>query len=1425
MKEPFKASVSLALFGTVLVAALMAWGESTAAPAVFKPAVAKVALDRGRVQSGGILQATYTFRSNGPALDKLSVFVHVVRPGGAHLGADFSPDLPATEWPKEGFVREGPFPIAIPDNAAPGSYQVWVGLFSASERIELDNADRHRGSREYHVGDFEVVAAGATAEPKPAVFDWLPVDEAKVVQGQPRAVLSGDKPVERIALTMDRKVLYPMREPKGVGKLTLTAFHADGSQRTLSPSEATIKARTKSASGNVEVVEVKGDKVLPKEGGVATLEAVVVQADRRFTATADVVVVPFFRDHQQALVLKLFMGMEGDPVERLANDPSFRPGHEVMCTFEEALEVVRKTDNLTRGIPKIIYLVGWQKGGHDYGYPAWDEVNPKLKRAQDATALDSLRWLIREGRKFNTTVSLHINMADAYKQSPLWEEYLAKDCISKSENGQPYSDGIAVKGEEMYNVVYPKEWEAGLAQRRIDGLIKMIPELKEGHTIHIDVFIANRGGGKPISPWHAKSENGGLTPEKYVETQRKIFHYWRDRGFDVTGEGTGWAHPPGEHFVGLQAMSWWYSWDQMQIPECLGARGRTDRGGDGDFRFGSSMHGEEIWKNDKMNMPGFLGMFCRTTLPWHYLSRLERVKLEKDVLYYSDGVVARTEDGKRIIRKGDFVLREDDNLFVPTLWSEKQEIIAYSRSGYEKKAWQLPDDWRDSKSVDLYRITLEGCVSQRKGVPVTEGKLILSLGKDEAVSIVPENGKLNGIILLDPARPDGGNTEWRMRHGERVADMKLLADTCEVLFIGDSITECWRNVGKAVWEKEFAPLHAVDIGISGTQTQNVLWQFENGAIDGLHPRVAVLMIGVNNIILSPSQSAADIARGISAITARLREKLPNTKILLLGTFPKDKAPATPDRRKIQEINTLIAKLDDGKWIRFLDIGKQLLDKGGTLTTEISADGVHLTAKGYQMWADAICPVLREMRIQEAPPNGAPSPTPMPPNAEPLKPTEVSGAYYDWTKTKQPERPWVLPYYQTLVMKIFLAEKQANDGCKVFLTFEQALEVIKRLDTITLGIPKIVYLVGWQHNGHDSKYPDWSVVNPRLKRERDAQAVDSLKWLMAEGVKYHTTVSLHINMFDAYADSPLWETYLKNDIIAKDEKGVLIKGEVQGPKGQDPRIDTQSYYISYAREWEKGLAQKRIDGLLDLLPIQKAGTVHIDAFHTLSPRPHCVAPDPSNTLDKANKSISPYLKIPVEKEVEAQRKIYRYFRDHGVDVTSEGSTFLRPDAFVGLQPMAWDYRAPAGGIPPSLYCGTPMRAEPEILKDPVKLPGVVSQFCNRVVPWYYDNNTTVLKGSQPLRAGDDLCYPALWCEKTLVAYSFKGYESKTWTLPPGWESVKKVVVSEIRPEGLKKLSEVEVKDGKITISLAKEQGVMIQPEGNSRRGQDAEYPGR
>ena len=252
---------------------------------------------------------------------------------------------------------------------------------------------------------------------------------------------------------------------------------------------------------------------------------------------------------------------------------------------------------------------------------------------------------------------------------------------------------------------------------------------------------------------------------------------------------------------------------------------------------------------------------------------------------------------------------------------------------------------------------------------------------------------LNGFAgePLDPAKPDAGNDEWRMRHGERVADVKSHANDLEVLFLGDSITGGWRDIGKALWAKEFVPLHAVNIGIAGSQTSHILWQFENGAIDGIRPRVAVLMIGVNNVMASPQQSAADVARGVSTIVAKLRAKLPDTKILLLGTFPKDKEPGTPDRRKIQELNSIIAKLDDGKGLRYLDISSRLLDKDNKLPADVSADGVHLTEKGYQTWADAIMPVLREMTAATSPQQDVPAPGASTFLAD-LKPSVVKGEW-------------------------------------------------------------------------------------------------------------------------------------------------------------------------------------------------------------------------------------------------------------------------------------------------------------------------------------------------------------------------------------------------------------------------------------------------
>ncbi|MEI7903309.1 MAG: hypothetical protein WCK89_23970 [bacterium] len=154
----------------------------------------------------------------------------------------------------------------------------------------------------------------------------------------PGEAATGGPSIDHIALNVEPRILNPVRERNAAGKITLTAFYSDGTQRIIKPSEAVIAARTKAASGNVEVATIEGDKVVPKEGGIAIIEAAVAESGKTFKASTDVVVTPYCRDYHQALVLKLFLGMEGDPVERLAN--AFREGHEVLCTFEEALEVI-----------------------------------------------------------------------------------------------------------------------------------------------------------------------------------------------------------------------------------------------------------------------------------------------------------------------------------------------------------------------------------------------------------------------------------------------------------------------------------------------------------------------------------------------------------------------------------------------------------------------------------------------------------------------------------------------------------------------------------------------------------------------------------------------------------------------------------------------------------------------------------------------------------------------------------------------------------------------------------------------------------------------------------------------------------------------------------------------------------------------------
>ena len=205
---------------------------------------------------------------------------------------------------------------------------------------------------------------------------------------------------------------------------------------------------------------------------------------------------------------------------------------------------------------------------------------------------------------------------------------------------------------------------------------------------------------------------------------------------------------------------------------------------------------------------------------------------------------------------------------------------------------------------------------------------------------------------IQPVPRDGN---WMKRHESFNARVK--EGNVDLLFIGDSITQGWEGAGKAAWSEKYGKRNAVNLGIGGDRTQHVLWRLDNGNIDGIKPKLAVLMIGTNN---SGQNTSEQIAEGITAIVTKLRDKLPETKVLILAVFPRG-ADGTNKNRMVNEgANQIVAKLADGKNIEYLDIGPKFLDDKGNLSKEVMPDLLHLNPASYQTWADSIEPHVARM---------------------------------------------------------------------------------------------------------------------------------------------------------------------------------------------------------------------------------------------------------------------------------------------------------------------------------------------------------------------------------------------------------------------------------------------------------------------------------
>lgn len=192
---------------------------------------------------------------------------------------------------------------------------------------------------------------------------------------------------------------------------------------------------------------------------------------------------------------------------------------------------------------------------------------------------------------------------------------------------------------------------------------------------------------------------------------------------------------------------------------------------------------------------------------------------------------------------------------------------------------------------------------------------------------------------------------WMKRHEEILAAPGRAQ--AQIAFIGDSITDSWdaEGSGLKVWQKEYAPLKALNLGINCDSTQHVLWRLDNGEVDNL-PRlkVVVVMIGVNNKGIN-RHGAEDIARGIEAICERLKKRCPQAKVLLLGVFPRAFGKDNND-----DVNQIICKLGDGRQVFYLNINDALLKTQGAIADRVG----HLTEKGYEVWAEQIRPALKKL---------------------------------------------------------------------------------------------------------------------------------------------------------------------------------------------------------------------------------------------------------------------------------------------------------------------------------------------------------------------------------------------------------------------------------------------------------------------------------
>ena len=447
-------------------------------------------------------------------------------------------------------------------------------------------------------------------------------------------------------------------------------------------------------------------------------------------------------DYSQTLWMKMFLA-----------EPDFEHNRsKVYITFKQALEIIRVIDNMTQGIKKIVYLVGWQGLGHDDCYPEMEEINEYLKEPSDKSARDALWNLYEEAKEYNTVVSFHGNLADAYSATPCSPQLIETDSVLKNTDGTPAVIEV-FNGRDAYKISYKGYYESGLFKKNWDKFCEVTP-VKEAGTVHLDNFCI------------AQNMNPYTSVEEEADARNRMLDYIISLGIDVTTEYTyrelelraespehpinvyykaqGKEPPKGNwkdapfHTLGRIPASWWtnnITADEcMKIPPSLYSGHLTDSKQLAAFY--GAMHGEDLWMRksiDPKDWAGeFLFQFCTLQLPYFYLNRHERLELiEKDegyIVKFSEGIVS---DGiKSEITKDGIILKSGDDVILP-LDKENSVFIAYSKSGRNGE-WNIPD--AEFETASISEISVDGNVAAGEAT-ISGGKINLDIKPGQAFVI------------------------------------------------------------------------------------------------------------------------------------------------------------------------------------------------------------------------------------------------------------------------------------------------------------------------------------------------------------------------------------------------------------------------------------------------------------------------------------------------------------------------------------------------------------------------------------------------------------------------------------------------------------------------------------------------------------------